>query len=282
MSADRTVSVIIHFLNSEKHLSDAIDSVFRQTYEDWDLVLVDGGSTDGTVDIARSYVKAHPRRVSLLEHKEEEPLGIYSSRIWGAQEARSPLLALLDSDDEWHPQFLARHKAIHDSVFRVRPGMLYCPVTYWWEPADLAHNSYVQPIPKAGVYESPDLIMAFIEDGYEKSAANSGVMISRSILLDAAELIGLAAEGIADDQFLWSFVLLKAPVYVSPEPLVRYRQWDGSTCSVATKAGTARKARKDHLTWLVDYLGEHYVGERRDELISEVSHMLEKEFPAAN
>ena len=123
--------------------------------------------------------------------------------------------------------------------------------------------------------------MAFIEDGYEKSAANSGVMISRSLLLDAAELVGSAAEGVADDQFLWSFVLLRSPVYVSPEPLVRYRQWDGSTCSVATKAGTARKARRDHLTWLVEYLDEHYFGERRDDLIAQVRDTLRKEFPAA-
>jgi hypothetical protein len=146
--------------------------------------------------------------------------------------------------------------------------MLFCPMVYWWEDLSLAFDSYVQPVPTPGLHEPPGLVLPFIEDSYSRSPGNSAVMVSREILLAAAELIGTAEEGIADDQFLWSFIGLRYPICVSPEPLSRYRQWAQSVCARGVAAGTHTSARARHLKWLTSYIETTYAGPCRDALIS--------------
>ncbi|MDX2099461.1 MAG: glycosyltransferase [Leptolyngbyaceae cyanobacterium bins.59] len=271
------VSVVIHFLNAAQYLSDAIASVQRQTFTDWELVLVDGGSEDDSVVIAQSYVGEIPQSVKVLAHRGEAKLGIFSSRIWGAKEAQAPILAHLDSDDEWHPQFLQRHYEIYQAMFGESPGMVYCPVTYWWEdPAD-AVKSYVQPVPPSGLHQAPDLLLEMAEMGYQKSAANSAVMIDRRLILEAATLIGTADEGVGDDQFLWSMIALKYPIFVNPEPLARYRQWRGSTCAIATQQGQVEQFRRRHLNWLMEYLPANYAGPQQQALMQQIEHMMIQE-----
>ena len=273
------IGVIIHFLNSATYLPQAIDSVLRQTFSAWELILVDGGSIDDSVAIAKRYQAERPDQIRVLEHHGEATLGIFSSRLWGAQEATAPILALLDSDDEWHPQFLERHYAIYQHVFAKRQGMVYCPVAYWWETPALAAQSYVQPTPPPGLHEPPSLILPFVEDGYHKSAANSAVMIARDMLLTAKKLIGIAEEGMGDDQYLWSFLLTECPVYVNPEPLVRYRQWEGSTCATTLKREQATTLRRTHLRWLRDHLTASYHGIQRDALLAQLQAMIAQECP---
>jgi len=249
-----TISAIIHFLNSAKYLSQAVQSVFRQTLTDWELILVDGGSTDGSTEIARECEKQFPNKIRAFIHQGSEPLGIFSSRIWGAQRARASVLALLDSDDEWHPQFLERHYAIYQMVFNDGQGMVYCPSVYWWEDTALAHRSFVQPVPTPGLHMPPKLVWDFIEPGYAKTPCNTSVMVAREIIQEARFLIGIAVEKMGDDQFLWSHIALKYPIYVSPEPLTRYRQWANSTCAEGSAVGEYEKLRRLHLTWLLDHL----------------------------
>lgn len=267
------VSVIIHFLNAEKYLTQAIESVFRQTFSEWELVLVDGGSTDGSVSIAKEYQKRNPDRVRALEHRGDRTLGIFSSRIWGAKEAHAPLLALLDSDDEWHPQFLERHLALYQSIFGTSKAMVYCPMVYWWEDPALAAKSFVQPIPVPGLHNPPDLLFDFIKENYQRSAGNSSVVIAREIILEAEHLIGTADEKALEDQYLWSWMILKYPIFVSAEPLVRYRQWQGSTCAATKRLQIARKRAK-HLAWLLEYLKKYYQGVSRANLIKQAEHYL--------
>jgi len=56
------VSVLIHFLNAEKYLRDAVRSVLWQTFTDWELILIDGGSTDESPSIASEFVRQTPTR----------------------------------------------------------------------------------------------------------------------------------------------------------------------------------------------------------------------------
>jgi glycosyltransferase involved in cell wall biosynthesis len=189
------VSAVIHYLDAEKYLECALQSVRRQTCSRWELVLVDGGSTDGSPAIARSFQSEIPGRVQIPAHEGEPPLGIFSSRLWGASQARSTVVALLDSDDEWHEQFLQRQWAIDQDFFQQRPGIVYCPVVYWWGSPGLAAQSFVQTVPPPGLHEPPGLLVPFVEREYEQSAANSAGMVARALLLEAASLIGVADEG---------------------------------------------------------------------------------------
>src|ERR1044071_1987389 len=98
MSTQPDVSVVIHFLNAGRYLAEALRSVEWQTDESWELILVDGGSSDESAGIAAAYAQARPERIRYLRQPGTTTLGIFSSRLWGAREARAPLLAHLDAD----------------------------------------------------------------------------------------------------------------------------------------------------------------------------------------
>ena len=66
MISNPRVSVITHFLNSKEFFREALDSVLAQSYEGWELLLVDDGSTDGSTDIALSYQREHAGKVRYL------------------------------------------------------------------------------------------------------------------------------------------------------------------------------------------------------------------------
>ena len=90
------VSVIIPVLNREKTISRAIDSVIRQTYKDWELIIVDDGCTDNTIRIVNKYKKKYNIRV--VKNKLH---GVASARNTGILNSKGDYIAFLDSDDEW-------------------------------------------------------------------------------------------------------------------------------------------------------------------------------------
>src|SRR5262249_12649286 len=77
------VSIIIPFLNAEKFIRDAIDSVLPQTYDNWELLLVDDGSTDTSTEITRRCAAQHPVKVRYLEHSGHQNRGACASRNLG-------------------------------------------------------------------------------------------------------------------------------------------------------------------------------------------------------
>lgn len=95
------VSVGIPFHNAERTLADAIRSVFAQSMDDWELILLDDGSTDGSLDIARSVDDPRVRVIS-----DGENLGLQSRLNQMANLARSRYLARMDADDIMHPDRL--------------------------------------------------------------------------------------------------------------------------------------------------------------------------------
>src|SRR5262245_49211304 len=99
MSNTALVSAIIIFRNEEKFLSEAIESVFRQTYPKWELLLVDDGSTDASTGIALRYSQQYSDRVQYLEHEAHSNRGMSASRNLGIQHAKGDYIAFLDGDD---------------------------------------------------------------------------------------------------------------------------------------------------------------------------------------
>jgi glycosyltransferase involved in cell wall biosynthesis len=97
------VTVFMPVYNREHTLREAIDSVLGQTYPNFELLLVDDGSSDGSLDIVHGY---RDSRVRLVVH--ERNLGIPATRNHGLELARGELLALLDSDDVATPTRLRR------------------------------------------------------------------------------------------------------------------------------------------------------------------------------
>lgn len=96
------VSVIMPVYNSERYLRDAVDSVLKQTWPDFELILVDDGSTDGSPAICDGYAQADPRVIVV----HQANTGICGARNKGMQLAGGEYLAFSDHDDVWLPALL--------------------------------------------------------------------------------------------------------------------------------------------------------------------------------
>src|SRR6266566_10127625 len=112
MSNQTPVSVVIIFFNAERFIQEAIDSVFAQTYKNWELLLVDDGSGEGSTAIARSYVERDPQHVRYLEHPGHANRGMSASRNLGIGNAQGAYVAFLDADDVWFSNILEEQVAI--------------------------------------------------------------------------------------------------------------------------------------------------------------------------
>jgi glycosyltransferase involved in cell wall biosynthesis len=104
-----TVSVIMPAYNVERYLAEAVDSVLAQTYRDFELVIVNDGSTDGTLAIAERYRDAHPEHIRIVSQANR---GLAAARNAGMRAATGAIFALLDSDDGWAPEYLSEQMQV--------------------------------------------------------------------------------------------------------------------------------------------------------------------------
>ncbi|WP_339923267.1 glycosyltransferase family A protein [uncultured Cyclobacterium sp.] len=103
-------SIIIPIYNKAPHLDRTITSVLNQKFEEWELILVDDGSTDGSYEKAKSYPDG---RIQLFSRTEPGPGG-YAARNLGITKAKYEWVAFLDADDEWLDNHLSTFKELID------------------------------------------------------------------------------------------------------------------------------------------------------------------------
>lgn len=97
------ISVVIPIYNKLPHLERSIQSVFKQTYQDIELLLIDDSSTDGSTEYIKKF-EGLPN-VSIFYRTEPGPGG-YAARNLGIEKAKGEWIAFLDADDEWYPEHL--------------------------------------------------------------------------------------------------------------------------------------------------------------------------------
>ena len=103
------VSVIMPAYNAEKYIGEAIASVRAQTYENWELLILDDGSADRTAEIAQAYAQ-RDARIRVLRNPQN--MGVARTRNRGFDLAQGEWIALLDSDDRWRAQKLEKQLAL--------------------------------------------------------------------------------------------------------------------------------------------------------------------------
>lgn len=94
------ISVVIPLYNKEKQIAYTLRSVFAQTYTDYEIIVVNDGSTDNSVAVVESL---NDPRIRLIHQKNA---GVSAARNRGIEEAKGEYIALLDGDDEWKPEYL--------------------------------------------------------------------------------------------------------------------------------------------------------------------------------
>ena len=258
MKKNPLVSIVITFLNAEKFLEEAISSVFEQTYDHWELLLVDDGSTDESTRIAQRHAQECPEKICYLEHDRHENRGASTSRNLGIRSARGEYLAFLDSDDVWFPHKLEQQISI--MIAQPEAAIVYGPSQFWYSWTGQALNSQIDYIPKLGVEADtlagpPKLLTLSLESKAPTPCPSN--MLLRSVIVRQVGGFEEKFAGIYqlyEDQAFLAKVYLIGSVFVASECWVRYRQHEDSCVSIVMGAGKKYEAGLFYLSWLEGYI----------------------------
>jgi glycosyltransferase involved in cell wall biosynthesis len=254
------VTVVTIFKDEERFLAEAVESVLAQTVDDWELMLVDDGSTDASTAIARRYADDHPGRIRYLEHPGHANRGMAASRNRGIAEARGTFIASLDGDDVWRPSKLA----IQLDALDRRPGaaMTYGPLLRWraWTgDPDGAELEDLMGVgrrkfgrhPLAGrVVEPPTLARMMLEDDY---LIPGGALIRR----DALRSVGCyeaAFTGLYEDAVAMFKLAMDFPIHVDDRVTYLYRMHPASSTNRTSSDADIDRLRNQYLDWVAGHL----------------------------
>jgi glycosyltransferase involved in cell wall biosynthesis len=250
------VSVITIFLNEERFLAEAIESVRQQTYGSWELLLCDDGSTDGSTAMARTYAERYPDRIRYLDHPGHENRGMSATRNLGLAHCRGTLIGFLDADDVWLPEKLETDVA----AFEQNPtaSMIVGPALYWhgWadDPEDVTLDGRSRVGAAPGRVTRGPKVLSRILRGSAEALCTCSVLVRREAVIGVG---GFEArfKGLFEDQAFFAKVLLEHDVFSTGECLALYRQHPDSCCAQASLALPVLDAgRRDFLAWLSGYV----------------------------
>ncbi|MGY8681580.1 glycosyltransferase [Bradyrhizobium sp. UFLA05-153] len=248
-----TVSVITPFLNLERYLSAAIESVRAQTFVDWEMILVDDGSSDKSIEIAVTAAAEDPR-IRLVRSNGR---GAAAARNTGLRIGCGKFITFLDGDDLFEPEKLEKDL----EALKANPqAMLTYGPTLWWFPDDPYHNWVEQMPGESGhLHIPPKLLDKVILRQRSQVPCICAIMVRR----EALQFVGGFDESfqLYEDQTLLVKLLLRYPAFVTDTPTSRYRQHANSTSARATASGDydrmkPHSARVNFLEWVNTYIVE--------------------------
>lgn len=205
------VSIIIPVYNTGNFLHETIQSVINQTYPNWELFLIDDGSTDNSAEICKSYVEQDDR----INYHYKTNGGQASARNLGINKSHGEWIAFLDSDDIWLPQKLAhqiKEIELYDADFFYSLGYYYYPE----KEKQLETYDWVTGEQKG---------LDFFKTLYHSCAVNTNTVLVKKKLLDQVGYFNEAqiVRG-SEDWDLWMRIALKAnSIFGSKNRDVYYR-----------------------------------------------------------
>ena len=192
------VSVIIPTYNRRELVHEAIASVLAQSFSDFELIVVDDGSEDGTADVVREFLG--------VRYVYQPNRGVSAARNRGVSLSRGELIAFLDSDDFWQPRKL-EHQV---KFFTVHPEAQICQTEEIWLRNGVRVNPHRKHRKAGGDIFARSLDLCLVSP--------SAVMMRRELF----ERMGGFDESLpaCEDYDLWLRVAAVMPVYLIDTPLV--------------------------------------------------------------
>ena len=225
---DGLVSIIMPSYNTAEYISDSIKSIQAQTYENWELIIVDDCSTDNSMEVIRSF---NEPRIKLLQNEKNSGAAI--SRNYALREAKGKWIAFLDSDDTWIPEKLEKQiKYMEENNY-----------AFTFTDYRICLNGQWMPYINTG----PNVV--------NRRRMYDYCYFSTITVMYDREKIGLIQ--IADlrknnDYAMWLQAIEKSDAYRLPECLSYYIKHDGSVSS-----GSKAKLIKWHYKLFRDGLGKN-------------------------
>ncbi len=231
------VSVCIPSFNHAPYLAKAIDSVLAQTYRDFEIVIVDDGSTDDSLEIAEGYASQYPELVRVLTHPDHANRGISETVNLAYQQSRGEFWSGLPSDDMLLPEKLERQIAFLDDHQDI--GWTYSYATFVDEAGQPhAFGLFGKDITK---HTNPlqHLLRANVIPGMT-------AMMRRS----CTDQVGLHEPGLMySDWEFWLRMTNQCPVAFMPQPLVKVRVHSYNSSGTIAPEKNARRGLEVLITF---------------------------------
>lgn len=210
------ISVVIPLYNKAATIEAAIASVRAQTFADWELVVVDDGSTDAGPQV----VEALARQDARVRCIRQPNGGVAAARNAGLQAARSEWVALLDADDHWRPEHLARLDQLRSRF----PDVVLCGGACSYIGAGgQVHDPALAP----SRVQAPDGL-SVIEDYFQEAHDHhlpfnsSSVMLRRDVALGLGGFVRGVTAG--EDLLMWARMACAGPVALSAQRTACYME----------------------------------------------------------
>jgi glycosyltransferase involved in cell wall biosynthesis len=200
------ISIVMAAYNEEQDIGRALESIISQTFADWELIVIDDGSTDATTDVVRRYAE-NDRRINL--YRNETNLELSASLNKGIGLARADLIARADADDINLPERLSKQSEFmqaHHEIDVLGTG------AYLLDEAGDRVNSYSHPLTHAELKALPFLKIHFFHPS----------VVIRKRFFETAGLYDPSYPN-AEDKEMWLRGLSVGCCYANlPEPLIEY------------------------------------------------------------
>ncbi|MGD0173071.1 MAG: glycosyltransferase family 2 protein [Anaerolineales bacterium] len=246
------ISVIIPVLNMRRFLPDAIESVYAQTVLDWEIILVDDGSDDGSLELAFEYVQRDPERVRVLTSSASSSHGASAARNRGLQAARGEFIAFLDADDIWLPEKLERQRNLLTEY--PDAAMTFARVHYFFENPDegAGWDQAFAPL-EARTYPPPELTVEFLRNA-DIYPCPTATLIRCSALMEVGGFEERFRK-VRTDLAVWVKLSVHFPVYADSAFVARYRQHgQSSVARMFSDPEAYHRNEMDFWCWLLQYL----------------------------
>jgi glycosyltransferase involved in cell wall biosynthesis len=255
-----TVSVITIFLNENRFLRESVESVIAQTFGDWELLLVDDGSTDGSTAIAKQLAQHESGRIRYLAHTDHQNLGMSASRNLGIAESQGAYIAFLDGDDIFFRDRLFRHVDVLETFPQV--DAVQSDLIHWhsWQREDaILEDDYVRvSVCGADRIMPPPLGLISTIAIPEFYPGICSITVRREVTI---ELGGFEPRfrTLYEDQIFMTKLYSQKLVYVIQDYLAAYRIHDASTVESLRPSAHREKSlwKKEYqafLAWQREYL----------------------------
>jgi glycosyltransferase involved in cell wall biosynthesis len=208
------VSVIMNCYNGERYLREAIDSVYAQSYKNWEIIFFDNASTDRTSQIAQSY----DSRLKYFRAKVNTHLG--PARNMALEKARATYIAFLDSDDIYLPYTLSRQVELMETD---NYGLVYAET--------IIIDEYGKKIKQKKLRYNSGFILDKLLKRYEISMCS--VMIRRSVIDEEGLKFGEELQ-YCPEHNLFMKIAARHKIGVIHDSIVKYR-WSSSSLSRQTR-----------------------------------------------
>jgi glycosyltransferase involved in cell wall biosynthesis len=247
-----TVSVVMIHHQAERFIDEAIASVRAQTIADWELLVVDDGSTDGSAAIVARHAAADPARLRALAHPGGGNRGMAAARNLGMAAARGRAIAFLDADDLWRPERLARHLTALDAHPAI--DVVLGSTVEWcsWEPGARRSDRVLSPgVSAEREFDPPSLLALLLAPRLGAFPGVCSVTFRHGPQTPpprmAEEFIGMF-----EDQCLFALLLARRRAMVVDAADALYRQHPAS--HVVRHAPERAAAERRYLRWLDEHL----------------------------